>query len=109
MKPENEVIEEFNDLVNVTADELEAWLKSDDARSAGWPKDDAEGDGETVGHDSGRKIVDILRSNPDKDPEKYTDDQVAHMRKVVSYKYASRSQASCSSCLLSRETTTNMD
>lgn len=83
MKGKDEVISEFNELVNMTADELEDWLKSDDANSAGWPKDD---DSETVGHDSGRKIVEILRSNPNKKPEKYSDDQIDHMRKVVSYK-----------------------
>jgi hypothetical protein len=83
MKPENEVIDDFNELVNMTAKEIEAWLKSGDSRSAGWPKDD--GSGESVGHDSGRKIVEILNANPDKDPEKYTEDQIQHMRKVVSY------------------------
>ena len=83
MKDEQEVIKEFNELVNMTATELEKWLKSDDSNSAGWPKETE--DGETVGHDSGRKIVEILNDNPDKDPEKYSEDQVAHMRKVVSY------------------------
>lgn len=83
MKDQHTVIEEFNDLVNMTVSELETWLKSDDSQGAGWPKDD--GGGESVGHDSGRKIIAILESNPDRDPEKYTDDQVQHMRKVVSY------------------------
>ncbi|KAJ6441085.1 DNA-binding protein [Purpureocillium lavendulum] len=85
MKDNNTVIEEFNEVVNMTAQELEKWLKSDDSQSAGWPKDGGDADGESVGHDSGRKIVEILESNPDKDPEKYTDDQIQHMRKVVSY------------------------
>ncbi|PHH86056.1 hypothetical protein CDD83_10817 [Cordyceps sp. RAO-2017] len=83
MKDQGTVIEEFNGIVNMTASELESWLKSEDSQSAGWPKED-EG-GESVGHDSGRKIVAILESNPDKDPEKYTEDQIQHMRKVVSY------------------------
>lgn len=83
MKDSSEVVQEFNEIVNMTSTELEKWLKSDDSRSAGWPKED-EG-GESVGHDSGRKIVEILKSNPNKDPEKYTDDQISHMRKVVSY------------------------
>lgn len=83
MKDNNEVISEFNEYVNMTASELEKWLKSDDSNSAGWSKDG--GDGESVGHDSGRKIVEILKSNPDKTPDKYTDDQLAHMRKVASY------------------------
>ncbi|EEY20447.1 conserved hypothetical protein [Verticillium alfalfae VaMs.102] len=69
----------------MTASDLETWLKSDDANSAGWPKDDADGDGETVGHDSGRKIVEILKANPDRKEDKYTDEQVEHMRKVVAY------------------------
>lgn len=85
MKDSNEVITEFNEIVNMTASDLEEWLKSDDSRSAGWPKEDENG--ETVGHDSGRKIVEILEANPGKDPEKYTEEQIQHMRKVVSYWY----------------------
>ena len=34
---------------------------------------------------SGRKIIQILEKNPDKDPEKYDEDDIAHMRKVVAY------------------------
>ncbi|KAF4450570.1 hypothetical protein F53441_6350 [Fusarium austroafricanum] len=83
MKGNDEVIQEFNEIVNMTASELEKWLKSDDSNSAGWPKEDENG--ETVGHDSGRKIVEILKENPKKETEKYTDEQVQHMRKVVSY------------------------
>ncbi|KAF6807200.1 hypothetical protein CMUS01_14184 [Colletotrichum musicola] len=85
MKGKEEVIAEFNEYVNMTAEELESWLKSGDSNSAGWPKDDAEGDGETVGHDSGRKIVEILNENPEKKEDAYTDEQVEHMRKVVAY------------------------
>lgn len=33
--------------------------------------------------DSGRQIVEILRKNPDKEPEKYDEEDIAHMRKVV--------------------------
>ncbi|UKZ50098.1 hypothetical protein TrVGV298_004354 [Trichoderma virens] len=83
MKDKKEIIQEFNELVNMTAKELKEWLKGDDSTSAGQAKED--GNGESIGHDSGRKIVEILESNPDKDPEKYTDDDVSHMRKVVSY------------------------
>ena len=98
MKNTNEVIEEFNEIVNMTASELEKWLKSDDSQSAGWPKDEnKEGDGESVGHDSGRNIVEILSSNPKKDPKKYTEDQVKHMRKVVSYWYVPYAYSGCPS------------
>jgi hypothetical protein len=40
---------EFNELVNMSASELESWLKEEDSTSSGWSKDD--GSGETVGHD----------------------------------------------------------
>ena len=34
---------------------------------------------------SGRKIIEILRKNPSKDPEEYDEEDIAHMRKVVAY------------------------
>lgn len=34
---------------------------------------------------SGRKIIEILKKNPNKDPEKYDEDDIQHKRKVVSY------------------------
>lgn len=83
MKDDKTVIREFNEVVNMTAPELEKWLKSSQSGEAGWSKDD--GSGETVGHDSGRKITEILKSNPDKKADKYTEDQIQHMRKVVAY------------------------
>jgi hypothetical protein len=46
-------------------------------------KDD--GSGETVGHESGRKIIAILEKNPKKVPDKYDQDDIDHMRKVVAY------------------------
>ncbi|OAQ58341.1 DNA-binding protein [Pochonia chlamydosporia 170] len=82
MKDKADVIRDFNNVVNMTAAELEKWLKSDTSKDAGWSKDDG---GESIGHDSGRKIVQILKDNPQKTPDKYTDDHVEHMRKVVSY------------------------
>ncbi|KAH8726221.1 hypothetical protein GQ44DRAFT_771413 [Phaeosphaeriaceae sp. PMI808] len=84
MTKDNEtVIEEFNNLVNMTAKELQDWLGSEDSVGAGWSKDD--GSGETIGHDSGRKIVIILEKNPKKDSSKYELDDIDHMRKVVAY------------------------
>lgn len=40
---------EFNDLVNMSASDLEKWLKEEDSTESGWSKDD--GSGETVGHE----------------------------------------------------------
>ncbi|KAK4984381.1 hypothetical protein LTR50_006636 [Elasticomyces elasticus] len=67
----------------MSAKELKAWLGSDDSTGSGWSKDD--GSGETIGHESGRKIIKILEANPKKDPKKYDGEQIGHMRKVVSY------------------------
>ncbi|WVQ98956.1 hypothetical protein IAU59_006088 [Kwoniella sp. CBS 9459] len=83
MKSEDEVVHDFNEIVNMTADELETFLKTEGSESTGYSKDD--GSGESIGHESGRKIVDILKRNPDKDPSKYTDEDKEHMRRVVSY------------------------
>ncbi|TPX07725.1 uncharacterized protein E0L32_010621 [Thyridium curvatum] len=83
VKDDDTVIKEFNELVNMTASELKEWLKGGDSTSSGWSKED--GSGETVGHDSGRRIVKILEKNPKGDPEKYDQDDLDHMRKVVAY------------------------
>ncbi|KAF3040856.1 hypothetical protein E8E11_007467 [Didymella keratinophila] len=83
VKDNDTVIEEFNELVNMSAKELQDWLGQDESAGAGWSKDD--GSGETIGHDSGRKIVAILEKNPKKDPSKYEQDDIDHMRKVVAY------------------------
>lgn len=61
---------EFNELVNMTADELKEWLGSQESESAGWTNSSSS-NGETVGHESGRRIVSILSKNPHKDPSKY--------------------------------------
>ncbi|PIL31223.1 hypothetical protein GSI_05921 [Ganoderma sinense ZZ0214-1] len=75
MKSKEEVIAQFNEEVNMTAEELEAWLED--------PKSEEAGTG--VGIESGHKIVEILKKNPEKDPEQYDEDDLEHMRKVVGY------------------------
>jgi len=34
---------------------------------------------------SGRKIMEMLKKNPEKDPNKYDEEDLGHMRKAVSY------------------------
>lgn len=68
---------EFHDTVNMTARELQKWLSSDESRSVGQKK----GGDESTGHASGRRIVDILQAKR----ADLTDDDYAHMRKVVGY------------------------
>jgi len=69
---------EFGEAVNMTAGELEKWLDTDESRSVG---QDSDGSGESTGHASGRRIVDLLRTKRDD----LTDDDLAHMLKVHGY------------------------
>lgn len=69
--------DEFHDAVNMTASELEKWLKTDQSKQVG----QKSGDGESTGHESGRHIVSILKAKKND----LTDDDFAHMRKVVGY------------------------
>ncbi|KAJ5022637.1 hypothetical protein J3E73DRAFT_426469 [Bipolaris maydis] len=84
VKDNDTVIEEFNELVNMTTEELKEWLGSQESESAGWTNGSSS-NGETVGHESGRRIVSILSKNPHKDPSKYDQEDIDHMRKVVAY------------------------
>ena len=68
---------EFKHDVNMTAAELEKWLKTEESKSVGIDS----GDGTSVGRHSGEHIVEILRKKQaDLTPE---DEQ--HMHKVHSY------------------------
>ena len=49
VKSDEDVIKDFNHTVNMTAEELEKWLKSGGSQDSGWSKDD--GSGESVGHE----------------------------------------------------------
>ena len=70
--------DEFDDVVNMTPSELERWLDTDESKEVGWKDDDG---GESVGHASGRRIVEIKRTKK----ADLTDDDREHMAKVVSY------------------------
>ncbi|KAF3468266.1 DUF3140 domain-containing protein [Streptomyces sp. Tu 3180] len=72
-----EISDEFRELVNMKPAELEEWLASEQSQSAGQHKDG----GESTGHASGRRIVDILRAKKGD----LSDDDYQHMRKVVGY------------------------
>jgi hypothetical protein len=71
-------LEEFNQVVNMTPGALEKHLDTDESQSVGWTH---EGEGEAVGHQSGRRIVEIKRRKK----ADLTDDDYAHMRKVIGY------------------------
>jgi hypothetical protein len=69
--------DDFHEVVNMTAPELQRWLGSDDSKSVG----QKSGGGESTGHESGRRIVEILKAKK----SNLSDDDYAHMRKVVGY------------------------
>jgi len=69
---------EFKDAVNMTASELEKWLETDESKSVGQKSSSGA---ESVGHDSGRKIIKILHTKK----ADLSDADEAHMRKVIGY------------------------
>ncbi len=73
----DEVWDDFKDAVTMSPKELEDWLETDESKQVG----QKDGGGESTGHESGRRIVEILRTKKGD----LTEDDAAHMKKVVSY------------------------
>src|SRR5215217_5641099 len=71
-KSYEQVAQEFDEAVNMSREELEEWLETDESK----------------GHESGRKIVEILG----KDESDYTEEDIDHMRRVVSYVHRHQAQ-----------------
>ena len=69
-----QTVNEFDGAVNMTRKELEDWLETDESRSVG------QGEDESKGHESGRRIAGLLEKNK----RDYTDDDLDHMKKVNS-------------------------
>ena len=68
----------FHEAVNMTAAKIAHWLDSADSKKVGYKE--SEG-GESVGHHSGRRIIEILgKKKADLDAA-----DLAHMKKVVGY------------------------
>lgn len=74
----DDIARAFRKAVNMTPSALETWLATEESREVGWTH---EGDSESVGHHSGRRIVEIKH----KKKADLTDEDYAHMRKVVGY------------------------
>jgi hypothetical protein len=68
---------DFGEAVNMTAGELEKWLGTEESQSVG----QKDGGSESTGHESGRRIVELLRAKKGD----LTDDDHAHMRNVHGY------------------------
>jgi len=75
-----EIRDKFDEVVNMTSAELEEWLRTDESQRVGLKKSDDPA-AESVGHASGRRVVEILR----KTNEQLTPEDYAHMRKVVGF------------------------
>jgi hypothetical protein len=90
----DDVWDDWTSAVNMTASELEKWLDTDESKSVG-DTNTAQGkgsehahEGESTGHESGRKIVHILRTKK----SELTDADVECMSKVVGYVHRHQAQ-----------------
>lgn len=73
-KEKKEIKAQFGEVVNMSASQLEKWLKTDESKEVGQKKD---GDSESTGHKSGERIIELLG----KQATKLTDDDYSHMKK----------------------------
>ncbi len=67
----------FKELVNMTAAQLTEWLDTEESKSTGQDS----GDGEAIGHKSGKMIVDILN----KKQSEFDEEDFDQMKRVISY------------------------
>jgi Protein of unknown function (DUF3140) len=74
------IAREFAEAVNMSVAELSDWLDTSDSKRVGW-KGSNGSRAESVGHASGRRIVEILR----KSAQDMDDDDYRHMRKAVGF------------------------
>ena len=75
-KVDEQAIADFKALVNLTRKRLETWLDTDESRKVGLKY---RGKGESAGHESGKKIVELIGKRRDR----FSDDDVKHIHKVV--------------------------
>ena len=71
------VASDFRAAVNMSQEELREWLLTPESLGAGQPK----ADGESIGHEAGRRIAHILAS----DEADLREDDYRHMRRAVGY------------------------
>jgi hypothetical protein len=71
------IYKDFRKWVNMSPSVLEKWLHTSESKEVGWDS----GDGESVGHKSGEKIIRLLQ----KQKADLTAADYKHMQKVVGY------------------------
>ena len=69
---------DFKQVVNMSANVLAAWLKTDESKAVGFKTSAGR---ESTGHRSGKKIIALLG----KTQAEFTSSDIAHARKVVGY------------------------
>jgi hypothetical protein len=70
-----QIVRDFKQVVNMSPQQLQSWLETEESQQVG----QKNGGDESIGHQSGERIVELL------DRDDYSDDDLVHMRKVVSY------------------------
>jgi hypothetical protein len=80
----DDVWDDWRGAVNMTASEIERWLKTDESREVG----QKDAGGESAGHRSGRRIVSILGTKK----SDLTASDVEWMQKVIGYVHRHRAQ-----------------
>jgi hypothetical protein len=76
-KSDNEIVREFQEVINMSAKDIDSCLKTPESQEVGQKK----GNNESLGHESGRHIIEIL----DKKESEYNEDDLSQMKRVVSY------------------------
>lgn len=76
-KSDKEIVRDFQEVINMSVKEIESWLKTPESQEVG----QKDGNDESLGHESGRHILEIL----DKKESEYSEDDVSQMKRVVSY------------------------
>lgn len=71
-------IKEFKEAVNMSPKELGSWLETDDSKKVGYKETEGS---ESVGRQSGRQIIDLLKKKQDE----YNEGDMKHIRKVIGY------------------------
>ena len=75
---QKEIHQTFRKLVNMSPGTLDKWLHTEESQSVGFRN---ESESESVGHESGRHIVQILNQKK----AYFTEENYNHMRKVIGY------------------------
>lgn len=71
-----QIIQDFKHVVNMSPQQLKSWLETEDSQQVGQKQ---SGEDESIGHKSGERIVELL------DRDDYSDEDIAHRCKVLSY------------------------